>query len=266
MLPRLVCSCAFCCRCRPWPSGGWRVALVLAATDYKSLRKLDNPVNDALAVEGLLSGPGFAVTVETNRDLRRMRRALDDFREDGAGADVALLFYAGHGIEIAGVNYLLPVDAQAGTADAVTACALPLSEVQAALVAVAPVVIVLLGACRNDPWGNGGGGNGGGGGGRSAVARLAELSQDAEYLRNWAVARVHTGDMLLLQGNLPGASAALHRRRGDLWRIGRGGTGQCPAPTGLGQRSGQSGRCRHDAERSGAGAGLCAARLSDRGR
>lgn len=142
-----------------------RVALVLAAQDYKHLRKLDNPVNDAVAVEGLLAGLGFEVTVETNRDLKRMRRALDDFREDGAGADVALLFYAGHGVEIAGVNYLMPVDAQAGSADAVADSALPLAEVQAALAAVAPVGIVLLDACREDPWGGGGTGQG-----RSAVA------------------------------------------------------------------------------------------------
>ncbi len=142
-----------------------RVALVLAAEDYRSLRKLDNPVNDAVAVEGLLSGLGFEVTVETNRDLRRMRRALEDFREDGAGADVALLFYAGHGVEVAGVNYLLPVDAQAGTAAAVAGSALPLSEVQAALASVAPIGIVLLDACREDPWGAGGLGQG-----RSAVA------------------------------------------------------------------------------------------------
>ncbi|GLS87334.1 hypothetical protein GCM10010873_23080 [Cypionkella aquatica] len=142
-----------------------RVALVLAAQDYRSLRKLENPVNDALAVEGLLADLGFAVTVETNRDLRRMRRALEDFRADGAGADVALVFYAGHGVEIAGLNYLLPVDAQAGSAQAVAGSALPLAEVQAALAAVAPIGIVLLDACREDPWGGGASGQG-----RSAVA------------------------------------------------------------------------------------------------
>lgn len=142
-----------------------RVALVLASEDYRHLRPLANPVTDALAVEDLLAGLGFEVTVETDRDLRRMRRALDDFREDGAGADVALVFYAGHGVEIAGVNYLLPVDAEAGSAAAVAATGLPLAEVQAALSAVAPVGIVLLDACREDPWGTGATGEG-----RSAVA------------------------------------------------------------------------------------------------
>lgn len=163
MLPRLF--LIFCLLLPVQALAERRVALVLAAEDYRSLRKLDNPVNDAVAVEGLLSGLGFEVTVETNRDLRRMRRALEDFREDGAGADVALLFYAGHGVEIAGVNYLLPVDAQAGTAAAVADSALPLAEVQAALASVAPIGIVLLDACREDPWGGGATGQG-----RSAVA------------------------------------------------------------------------------------------------
>lgn len=131
MLPRLF--LIFCLLLPVQAMAERRVALVLAAKDYHSLRKLDNPLNDAVAVEGLLSGLGFEVTVETNRDLKRMRRALEDFREDGARVDVALLFYAGHGVEIAGVNYLLPVDAQAGSAQAVAQSALPLSEVQAAL-------------------------------------------------------------------------------------------------------------------------------------
>lgn len=163
MLPRLLLM--LCLLLPAQAMAERRVALVLAAEDYKHLRKLDNPVNDAVAVEGLLSGLGFEVTVETNRDLRRMRRALEDFREDGAGADVALLFYAGHGVEIAGVNYLLPVDAEAGTAQAVATSALPLAEVQAALASVAPIGIVLLDACREDPWGAGASGQG-----RSAVA------------------------------------------------------------------------------------------------
>lgn len=130
-----------------------RVALVLAAEDYRSLRVLENPVHDALALEDMLSGLGFEVVVETDRDLRRMRRALEDFREDGAGADVALIFFAGHGVEIGGLNYLLPVDAKAGSAAEIAATGLPLAEVQAAL-AVAPVGIVLLDACREDPFGD----------------------------------------------------------------------------------------------------------------
>ena len=58
------------------------------------------------------------MTLETNRDLSRMRRAIEDFREDGAGADVALVYFAGHGVEISGDNRLLPIDADASSLDA----------------------------------------------------------------------------------------------------------------------------------------------------
>ncbi len=133
-----------------------RVALVLAAEDYKLIRPLDNPANDARAMEALLEKLDFEVFIETDRDLRRMRRALDDFREDAAGSDVALVFFAGHGVALDGVNYLLPTDADAGSAVSLAETALPLAEVQDALRAVAPVSIVLLDACRDNPFAGGG--------------------------------------------------------------------------------------------------------------
>lgn len=133
-----------------------RVALILAAQDYQLIRPLTNPANDARAMEDLLKSLDFKVFVETDRDLRRMRRALEDFEADAAGADVALLFFAGHGVALDGVNYLLPTDTDGTTAEKLAATALPLSEAQAALQAVAPVAIVLLDACRDDPFAGGG--------------------------------------------------------------------------------------------------------------
>ncbi|TAG19802.1 MAG: caspase family protein, partial [Rhodobacterales bacterium] len=133
-----------------------RVALVLAAEDYSLIRPLSNPANDARAMEDLLEKLDFEVFVETDRDLRRMRRALEDFKADAAGADVALLFFAGHGVALDGVNYLLPTDADGSSPEALAATALPLAEAQEALRAVAPVAIVLLDACRDDPFAGGG--------------------------------------------------------------------------------------------------------------
>ncbi len=141
-----------------------RVALVLAAEDYSLIRPLSNPANDARAMEDLLEKLDFEVFVETDRDLRRMRRALEDFKEDAAGADVALLFFAGHGVALDGVNYLLPTDADGSSPEQLAATGLPLAEAQEALRAVAPVAIVLLDACRDDPFA------GGTGDGRSAGA------------------------------------------------------------------------------------------------
>ena len=108
-----------------------RVALVIGEDGYKTIRKLDNAVDDAKSVEDTLEQLGFEVTLETNRDLKRVRRALDDFREDGAGADVALVYFAGHGVEISGDNRLLPIDADASSLDALKASTLPLEEVRA---------------------------------------------------------------------------------------------------------------------------------------
>ncbi|TIW51868.1 MAG: peptidase C14, partial [Mesorhizobium sp.] len=92
-----------------------RVALVIADNDYRLIRPLANPVNDGEAMEASLKKLGFEVVLETNRDLRRTRRALDDFREDAKGADVALVYFSGHGVEISGDNRLLPVDADASS-------------------------------------------------------------------------------------------------------------------------------------------------------
>jgi uncharacterized caspase-like protein len=133
-----------------------RVALVLAAEDYKLIRPLANPDNDAQAIKALLERLDFEVFVETDRDLRRMRRALEDFRADGAGADVALVFFAGHGVALDGVNYLLPTDADASSAARLAETGLPLAEVQDAMRAVAPVAIMLLDACRDNPFAGGG--------------------------------------------------------------------------------------------------------------
>lgn len=133
-----------------------RVALVLAVEDYKAVRRLDNPVNDARAMEGVLEGLGFEVFLEADRDLKRMRRALEDFREDARGADVALVFYAGHGVALDGVNYLLPTDADAASSERLAETSLALAEVQAVLAEVAPTAIVLLDACRDDPFATGG--------------------------------------------------------------------------------------------------------------
>jgi len=129
-----------------------RVALVLGAEDYSTIRPLANPVNDARAVEALLEGLGFEVWLETDRDLARTRRALEDFRQDAKGADVALVFFAGHGVALEGVNYLLPTDADATSSASLASSALPLAEVQAVLAEVAPVGIFLLDACRDDPF------------------------------------------------------------------------------------------------------------------
>ena len=149
-----------------------RVALVFGTDEYRAIRPLANAINDAQAVDRTLSALGFDVLLETNRDLRRMRRALDDFREDAAGADVALVFYAGHGVEIAGENRLLPVDADASSLEALKRTSLPLEEVRDAVASVSKVGLILLDACRNDPFGTEATD------GRSVVVLAADIAQN----------------------------------------------------------------------------------------
>lgn len=129
-----------------------RVALVFGNDEYSSLRPLRNAVSDARLVEATLKGLSFSVTIETDRDLRRMRRALDDFREDAGEADVALVYFAGHGAEIDGDNRLIPIDADASSLPRFRETTLPLNEVQATLTAVSKTALILLDACRNDPF------------------------------------------------------------------------------------------------------------------
>ena len=89
-----------------------RVAFVVGNSSYKNAAVLANPVNDAAAMAQMFRKASFDV-VESRHDLTNndMRRALRDFTEKAVDADVAVIYYAGHGIEVEGVNYLVPVDA-----------------------------------------------------------------------------------------------------------------------------------------------------------
>ena len=90
-----------------------RVALVIGNASYSHAPALDNPVNDVTAISVMLEGAGFQV-VETrsNLDNMEMRRAIRDFSAKTRDADVAVVFYAGHGLEVDGTNYLIPTDAK----------------------------------------------------------------------------------------------------------------------------------------------------------
>jgi uncharacterized caspase-like protein len=89
-----------------------RVALVVGNGAYQNVARLTNPPNDAAAFAEALKNAGFDA-VEFRRDLKasELRRALRDFADTARSADVAIFYFAGHGIEIDGTNYLIPVDA-----------------------------------------------------------------------------------------------------------------------------------------------------------
>ncbi|MEQ1771748.1 MAG: caspase family protein [Devosia sp.] len=126
------------------------IALVVGEAEYGSITPLANTTRDAAAVGGLLERLGFAVTTVTNADRAGLEAAISTFTADAAEADVALVYYSGHGIEAGGQNYLVPVDADLSSPQAAGASLVPVGELLDRLTAAVPVTIVLLDACRTD--------------------------------------------------------------------------------------------------------------------
>ncbi len=127
------------------------VALVIGQSAYEQLGPLSNTANDARALDRLLSDLGFDVDAVIDGSRQRIERALRRFSEDAADADVALLYYAGHGIEAGGENFLVPVNARLPSTGS-AADLIALSRLVEELRRTVPVTIVLLDACRDNPY------------------------------------------------------------------------------------------------------------------
>ncbi|QUS40152.1 caspase family protein [Tardiphaga alba] len=137
-------------------SSAWadkRVALVIGNSAYQNVVKLANPVNDANAMTETLKAANFDI-VEGRRDLKatEMRRALRDFTEKARSADVAVIYFAGHGIEIDGSNYLIPTDAQLERDTDVYDEAFSLERILATVEPAKKLRLVILDACRDNPF------------------------------------------------------------------------------------------------------------------
>ena len=131
-----------------------RVALVIGNSAYKYVPKLTNPANDAAAVVNLLRTAGFDV-VESKRDLNisDMKRTVRDFTDMTKDADIAVVYYAGHGIEVDGTNYMIPVDAELARDIDVEDEAVSLDRIVRVLDPVKRLRLVILDACRDNPFG-----------------------------------------------------------------------------------------------------------------
>jgi hypothetical protein len=130
-----------------------RVALVIGNSAYKNVAQLQNPTNDAEAIAGMFKKAGFDI-VDSRLDLTvlEMRRALREFGNKARDADVAVIYFAGHGIELDGVNYLIPIDATLETDTDVYDEAFPLDRVLIAIEPAKQLRLVILDACRNNPF------------------------------------------------------------------------------------------------------------------
>lgn len=137
----------------PAGSTGRRVALVIGNGAYKNVHALPNPPRDAKMIANVLRDVGFQTVISVS-DLSRDKffEALQTFATEAENADWAVVYYAGHGFEIGGINYLVPVDAKlAADRDAETQ-AVALEQVIAAVGAARKVRLVMLDACRDNPF------------------------------------------------------------------------------------------------------------------
>ena len=130
-----------------------RVALVMGNSAYKNVGRLANPVNDAALVGDMFRKAGFdSVDIKLDLDVAGMRKALRDFGGKAREADVAVVYYAGHGIELDGTNYLIPTDATLETDSDVLDETLPLDRALFAVEAAKQLRLVILDACRDNPF------------------------------------------------------------------------------------------------------------------
>lgn len=130
-----------------------RVALVIGNSDYQNVTPLTNPSNDAAAIAAILTKANFdVVDAKSNLTGIEMKRALRDFGNKVRDADVAVIYYAGHGIELEGTNYLIPVDAKLEIDTDVLDEAFPLDRFVVAADPAKQLRLIILDACRDNPF------------------------------------------------------------------------------------------------------------------
>lgn len=130
-----------------------RVALVIANSNYLNTSKLPNAANDAKSVSAALARVNFTVEpIAANMTQAQMLAALTAFAAKARDADVALVYYAGHGVEVGGVNYLVPIDAKFASPDDVDFGAVPMDLVMKAVQRAKRLKIVILDSCRDNPF------------------------------------------------------------------------------------------------------------------
>jgi outer membrane protein assembly factor BamD (BamD/ComL family) len=130
-----------------------RVALVVGNSNYQSVAQLPNPSSDANAVAELLRSVGFDyVDLENDEGYLAFKRAIRKFEDAAVGADIALVFFAGHGIEVGGINYMIPIDAKLADERDAEDEAVDLRRIVDAAAGAKKLALVIVDACRNNPF------------------------------------------------------------------------------------------------------------------
>jgi len=132
---------------------GRRVALVIGNSAYKTVPALANPQKDAQAIAASLRNIGFdQVTLANDTTREKLIDSLHAFADEAEKADWAMVYYAGHGLEVGGINYLVPTDARLAVDRDIQFEAVPLDQVLAAVDTARKLKLVVLDACRDNPF------------------------------------------------------------------------------------------------------------------
>ena len=129
-----------------------RVALVIGMSKYQNIPTLANTVNDATAIADKLQGLGFEVDRAIDLPLADLVQTVSNFSFKSETSDIALIYYAGHGVELNGQNFLIPVDVKISKPSDVGAQAVTLKQLLAAVENARKLRIVILDSCRNNPF------------------------------------------------------------------------------------------------------------------
>ena len=129
-----------------------RIALVVGIANYETIPSLKNTLNDSELIARTLESLSFEVTKLTNAGLEQFRGTINDFAFRSETADVALVYFAGHGMEVGGQNLLIPADSTAKNRREAAATSVSLKEILAAVDRARQLRIVILNSCRDDPF------------------------------------------------------------------------------------------------------------------
>jgi tetratricopeptide (TPR) repeat protein len=134
---------------------GKRVALVIGNSAYRNATPLTNPANDVRLVTQALREAGFT-TVITKQDLNRadLMSALTDFEKLSADADWSLIYFAGHGVEVSGINYMIPVDARVTDYSSISNQTVNMEYFLNSIDSASQVRLLIIDACRDNPFVN----------------------------------------------------------------------------------------------------------------
>jgi hypothetical protein len=129
-----------------------KTALVIGNGEYQNTAKLKNPTNDSRDMKSALETLGFKVFYGENLKKREMRELLNKFSENSRGSETSLFYYAGHGLQLEGENYLIPIDSKIDFSDDIPEESMNFSRVESEFGKVGSSNIFILDACRDNPF------------------------------------------------------------------------------------------------------------------